>query len=243
MVMRLLVISDIHGNLSALEAVLKDSDRFHPDGIAMLGDFIDYGMRSNEVVACLASIGIPITCALWGNHEEAIMNGDYTRFSSLRGSECAQRTAKMLSQSTMAWLEALPGKSGMQQFVFGGNRFLALHGSLTDPFWGTITPKNAAAEDFEKVDIVLSGHNHVPHAFSLFAAANAPAMRNKRRVCFLNPGSVGQPRNHSPKACYAIWDSEMGVSLVSVDYPLDEEQALYDGSVDDFYRTRLAIGV
>ena len=69
-------------------------------------------------------------------------------------------------------------------------------------------------------------------------------MRNKKSVLFINPGSVGQPRNHNPNAQYAILDSEsMSVELKSIKYPVDKAMDLYDGSVDDFYRKRLEKGV
>ena len=69
-------------------------------------------------------------------------------------------------------------------------------------------------------------------------------MRNKKSVLFINPGSVGQPRNHNPKAQYAILDSEsMSVELKSIKYPVDKAMDLYDGSIDDFYRKRLEKGI
>ena len=69
-------------------------------------------------------------------------------------------------------------------------------------------------------------------------------MRNKKSVLFVNPGSVGQPRNHNPDAQYAVLDSEsMSIELKSVKYPKDKAMELYDGSIDDFYRKRLENGV
>ena len=69
-------------------------------------------------------------------------------------------------------------------------------------------------------------------------------MRNKKSVLFINPGSVGQPRNHNPNAQYAILDTEtMGVELRAVEYPVDEAMDLYDGSIDKFYQTRLKNGI
>ena len=69
-------------------------------------------------------------------------------------------------------------------------------------------------------------------------------MRNKKSVLFINPGSVGQPRNHNPNAQYAVLDSEsMSVELRSIEYPVDKAMDLYDGSIDDFYRKRLEKGV
>ncbi|MDY6323634.1 MAG: metallophosphoesterase [Catonella sp.] len=95
--MQLIVLSDIHGNLTALNAVLDNiHEHYEPDAIAILGDFIDYGMRSNEVIERVKAIQIPIVCNIWGNHERAIMLNDYTRFSSQRGVDSAKNTAKKL---------------------------------------------------------------------------------------------------------------------------------------------------
>ena len=78
----------------------------------------------------------------------------------------------------------------------------------------------------------------------MFYEVNDPEMRNKKSILFINPGSVGQPRNHNPNAQYAILDSEtMGVELKSVNYPKDKAMNLFDGSVDDFYRKRLENGI
>lgn len=242
--MQLLILSDIHGNLSALDAVLADvAHRFEPEGAVLLGDVIDYGMRSNEVVGRLQELSVPLIASVWGNHEKAIIDEDFSRFSSQRGEECARHTATELATSTKTWLQSAMESSGLLTFTWGDQRVLVVHGSLDDPFWGTIAPGSFDAEAYADYDVVLSGHSHVPHVFMAFAPTDDPAMRNKRAIVFLNPGSVGQPRNHDPRASYLIWDTEHGFSLNSVEYDIAQEQALYDGTVDEFYRDRLALGV
>lgn len=242
--MQMLILSDIHGNLTALNSVLEDAQsRFSVDSIALLGDVIDYGPRSNEVVERLKSIDIPYVCALWGNHEKAIRDGDYSRFSSERGVTCAQNTRENLSCETVAWIDSLPGRKGMQEFEYLKKKILAVHGSLDDPFWQAIEPLSVRPEDYCSWDIVLSGHNHIPHAFQLFYEVNDASMRNKRRVAFINPGSVGQPRNHDPRAHYALWDSQGGVCLCAVEYDIHAEQALYSNRIDVFYKARIKRGI
>ena len=243
--MRLLILSDIHANLTALDAVLDDAERmFAPDAVALLGDYVDYGMRPNEAIERIRSIQLPVVCALWGNHEDAIMREDWGRFSSPRGSQSAQFTRGLLSQSSLDWISGLEGRTGSQEFELCEKRFLAVHGSMVDAYWKAVNSADQLDEqDYSGYDFVLSGHNHVPHFFARFYPCDNPVMRNKKKTTFINPGSVGQPRNHDPRAHYAIWDSESGVTLRAVSYNIQVEQELYDGSIDEFYRTRLLVGV
>lgn len=241
--MKLLVLSDIHANLSALDAVLEEALAEGPDAVAYLGDYIDYGMRPNEVVARLAALDLPVACAIWGNHEDAILAGHYGRFSTPRGEASARYMETLLEDDTRTWLEDIPGKSGMLEFEWAGLKCLAIHGSLADPYWKALDVASADLSAYEAYDVVLSGHNHIPNVYQAFYAADAPLMRNKRRCLFVNPGSVGQPRNHDTRAHYALLDSQGPVTLGAVPYDIAFEQALYNGNVDDFYRARLALGV
>ena len=99
--MNLLVLSDIHGNQEALRAVLTYMGRaYQIDGCVLLGDLIDYGMHSNEVVQLLRNVQYPILCNILGNHEQAILTQDYDRFSSERGRQCARYTRSILNDHT-----------------------------------------------------------------------------------------------------------------------------------------------
>ncbi|MDY6357767.1 MAG: metallophosphoesterase family protein [Catonella sp.] len=241
--MQLIVLSDIHGNLTALNAVLDNiHEHYEPDAIAILGDFIDYGMRSNEVIERVKAIQIPIVCNIWGNHERAIMLNDYTRFSSQRGVDSAKNTAKKLSDESKMYLSSLNGKDGQKQFTWNGLKFLAIHGSLEDAFWKSITPEGSHA-GYEEYDYVLSGHSHLPHIFPVYYKSDNAALRNKKKTIFINPGSVGQPRNQNPKAQYAVIDTVKGIFLNSVEYDIALEQSFFDSSVDQFYKERLTLGV
>ena len=132
---------------------------------------------------------------------------------------------------------------GRYEFEIDNKKVLAIHGSLNDYYWKAIFPDNLNGQ-YSDFDIVLSGHSHYPHVFQHFCEVDNPDMRNKKAVLFINPGSVGQPRNHNPNAQYAILDTDsMSVELRYVKYPKDKAMALYDGSVDDFYRKRLENGI
>ena len=129
------------------------------------------------------------------------------------------------------------------EFTLDGKRCLAVHASLDDVFWKAVMPDNVRG-DYKDFDIVFSGHSHYPHTFAKFYETCDPKRRNKHAALFVNPGSVGQPRNHDPQAQYAIFDSQtQSVMMRRVKYPVDKAMSLYDGSVDDFYRARLEYGV
>lgn len=236
------ILSDIHGNLFALKEVINDFDDI--DYVILLGDLIDYGMQSNEVVEFIKDVlSLKIICNIWGNHEKAILTEDFNHFSSERGVESAKFTKSQLSNYSMDYLNNKLIHSGKYEFELDDKKVLAIHGSLNDSYWNAIFPDNLNG-DYLEYDIVLSGHSHYPHVFQKFYDVDNPDMRNKKSVLFVNPGSVGQPRNHNPNAQYAVLDSEtMSVMLKSVEYPKDSAMSLYDGSIDDFYRKRLYNGI
>lgn len=236
------ILSDIHGNLFALREVANDFEDI--DYIILLGDLIDYGMQSNEVVEYIKeNFSSKIICNIWGNHEKAILKEDFNHFSSQRGVDSAKFTNSQLKDEVKDYLNNDLVQEGKFEFEIGDKKVLAVHGSLNDYYWKAIFPDNVNG-DYLDYDIVLSGHSHYPHIFHKFYDADNPDMRNKKSVLFVNPGSVGQPRNHNPDAQYAVLDSEsMSIELKSVKYPKDKAMELYDGSIDDFYRKRLENGV
>lgn len=238
------ILSDIHGNLQALQAVHNDMKQLEISGLILLGDLVDYGMQSNEVISYLRQEMVyPIICNLWGNHERAILLGDYSRFSSQRGVESAQYTASILTGQSKDYLDAALDHKGMTEFFIHRKKCLAVHGSANDPYWRSICPDELSG-DYSEYDIVFSGHSHCSHAFTKFYDADDPAMRNKHAVLFVNPGSVGQPRNHHPEAQYALLKlPEQSVYLRSVPYDIKAAQAYYHGKRDDFYRSRLSYGI
>ena len=238
------VLSDIHGNMFALDAVVMDMAKFPVDGIILLGDIIDYGMQSNEVTEYIRANWFgKIICNIWGNHERAILTGDFDGFSSERGVRCAKHTASLLSEKTVEYLNAELVRDGIFEFELKGRKLLAVHGSLEDRYWKAIAPDNLRG-DYRDYDIVLSGHSHYSHFFTKFYESDDPDRRDKHAVTFINPGSVGQPRNHNPAAQYALLDVDrMSVDMRAVSYDVDAAMSTYDGSVDDFYRARLKFGV
>lgn len=243
-----LILSDIHGNVSAFDAVLSDCKDEEFDGVIILGDCIDYGMRSNEIIAKICELGETswkdkILANILGNHEKLAIDKDLDRLSSERGKVMARYTAKMLSGSTLEYMEKVMNREGMQEFNIGNLKCLAVHGSLDDPFWTAIYPDNLN-DDYSCYDIVFSGHSHYSHCFTHFYQSDNSELRNKKAVMFINPGSVGQPRNQNPCAQYAVISiPEMKVELRAVEYDIALEQSLFPDEIDEFYKERLALGV
>jgi predicted phosphodiesterase len=132
---------------------------------------------------------------------------------------------------------------GFESKVYDGKRYLMIHGSLEDVFWSSLSTENVS-EMYREYDYVFSGHSHLPFYFEKYFVIENQSMRNKKKTVFINPGSVGQPRNHNPRACYCVFDTVNGsVHLNNVEYDVVHEQSLYTCEVDEFYSRRLSKGV
>lgn len=241
--MKIIILSDIHGNKAALEVVHNYILEKNPGGMILLGDLVDYGPHSNEVIQMLQQIKTPLFCNISGNHERAIFTEDYGRFSTDRGRDSARYTRANLTQQSWNYISASMEKSGQKVFFVEGKKCLAVHGSLKDEFWDAIGPDDAL-EEYCDYDYVFSGHSHLPHVFSKYYKADNPVTRNKKRTVFVNPGSVGQPRNLNPRAQFAVWDTVTDeIALKGITYDIKKEQEAFSEAVDAFYKKRLESGV
>ena len=243
-----LILSDIHGNVSAFDSVIADCQDDDFTGIILLGDLIDYGMRSNEIVQKLVELENgswkgKIIVNIWGNHEKLVVDKDLERLSSDRGRVMAQYTAKQLSSGSVGYINTHMNKDGIQRFNLGDLNCLAVHGSLDDNYWKAIGPENLRGE-YMDYDMVFAGHSHYSHCFTHFYPVENLELRNKKAVMFINPGSVGQPRNQNPYAQYAVLClPSKRVELRAVEYEVVYEQSLYPDEIDEFYKMRLTKGV
>lgn len=236
-----LILSDIHGNLSALESILN-AVTHNLDGVILLGDNIDYGMRSNEVLSKLSSLDTKILVNIWGNHEYAILNNEYESFSTERGVTSAKNTSEHLNSSSIDYLLNFMSSSFVE-FRINDTLCLAIHGSLDDIYWKSLG-FDTADEKYMKYDIVFSGHSHQPHYFEKYYPSDNPNTRHKKKTVFVNPGSVGQPRNLNPNAQGILWDEDAGSFVfLSEAYDIVFEQSLFVPPIDSFYRDRLEYGV
>jgi predicted phosphodiesterase len=205
--MRVAVISDIHANLHALEAVLAEVDREAPDEVWCLGDVVGYGPRPNE---CCDLVRERAAISLCGNHDLAVLGTlDVTEFSG-DAATAARWTTGVLGEDQRIWLaslEPLARRDGAQLF----------HASARDPVWEYVLSEQAALASLLATDAaaVLVGHSHVALALVLaddevvggLAPGGAEVERGDARW-LLNPGSVGQPRDGDPRAAWLLLDDE-----------------------------------
>lgn len=203
--MRVAVISDIHGNLAALEAVLEAIEAEAPDEIWFLGDLVGYGPRPNE---CVALLRPKANVFLSGNHDLGVLGTiDLLEFSGDAGA-AARWTSGILDPDARTFLESLEPK--------GEARGVGLfHGSARDPVWEYVLSDEAAATTFALTThpVVLVGHSHVALQVALrdplLEGGLAPAgtevdLSGARWL--LNPGSVGQPRDGDARAGWLMLD-------------------------------------
>lgn len=222
--MSILIISDIHANLAAFQAVLDDAEG-QWDTIWCLGDLIGYGPNPNECVELLRQYE---HISLSGNHDWAILGKlDVNTFNE-EAQAVVRWTQSILNDSTRIYLESLPTTMLQEPFTLA-------HASPRQPVWEYILDTYTAAVNFGYFDTpyCLVGHTHVPILFNqednfivpLPPDYGNPIQLNNHR-CIINPGSVGQPRDADPRAAYALLDIEsMTWEYRRVDYPVAETQA------------------
>jgi putative phosphoesterase len=196
--MRLGVVSDIHGNRVALEAVLDDMPAV--DRLVCAGDVVGYNPWPAECVAAVRSREIP---TVMGNHDRAVASGTAVRFNSMAkaGVEYAR---DHLDDDAMAWLAELPDERTLLD-----GRIKIVHGHPDDPDRYTY-PADFAPGLLDDEELLVMGHTHVQH-HAVFEEG-----------MLMNPGSVGQPRDGDPDAAYAVVDlDEREVDERRVTYDID----------------------
>jgi predicted phosphodiesterase len=224
--MRVLIVSDIHSNYTALETVLVVAGSF--DQLWNLGDTIGYGPRPNE---CTTVMQLYADVMIGGNHDLACLGKiDLSDFNP------DARTANIwngaqLQPDNRALLDALPPMREVDE------RFLVAHGSPREPVWEYLLSRQQAEDNFELFEhqVCLIGHSHVPLIFRqhpdghcdepMLADADLTLDLAEGYRYLLNPGSVGQPRNQDPRAAYAILDTEANTfQFKRIEYDIAQTQ-------------------
>ncbi len=205
--MRIAVLSDIHGNLVALDAVLAALGTV--DRVWHLGDVVGYGPEPDAVVARLRELG---ATGVRGNHDAAAVGGSEIEAFNPDARRAMEWTRRTIGPDTRAWLGALPIRRTEGDFT-------SVHGSPRDPIWEYITTAPVARLNLEVLDTPYGfhGHTHLPSAFrdedglvEMLSPSHGSTLALDGRRLLANPGSVGQPRDGDPRASALTLDLERG---------------------------------
>jgi putative phosphoesterase len=208
--MRIVIISDIHGNLAALDAFPERNY----DALWCIGDLVDYGPCPHEVVQWViekAGVEKAGVCVR-GNHDNAAgfsVDPNCSPPYKHLAAETLRYTQHVCGEDDMTYLRSLPLHRRM---TISGTKFYLVHAMPTNPLFG-YCPEESDLWSSEvravDTDVLVVGHTHTPF------------LRIEGKTSILNPGSLGQPKTGRPLACYAVWEDGK-ISLKEYEYPIDE---------------------
>jgi predicted phosphodiesterase len=240
---RVAVLSDVHSNLRALEAVLAEIDAGGFDEIWFLGDLVGYGPKPNE---CAALLQERAAICLAGNHDLVVLGKIEIDAFAGEAAAAARWTQTVLDDTARSFLDTLEP----QAVAPGAELF---HGSPRDPVWDYVLSDGVAAIAFvlTEAPLLLVGHSHVALELSVgheLRGEPAPAgtrveLGGLRRL--LNPGSVGQPRDGDARAAWLEIDFGTGRAIFRrTDYPVERTQAeMREVGLPEALAQRLAFGI
>lgn len=206
--MRTLIISDVHANLTALNAVLEDAEPF--ERVWCLGDLVGYGPDPNECIERVRAL--PGLKCVKGNHDAAILGEIDIKAFNHEARTSLLWLESQLSQVNRRWLSGLDERLDFDEITLA-------HGSPRNPVWEYILDLGVARENMRRFEthICLVGHTHLPCIYQM----EGDNPRSTRHLLMsegesfsidhksiLNPGSVGQPRDNDPRSAYLIYDDE-----------------------------------
>ncbi len=242
--MKYAIISDIHANLQALNTVLEKIKELSVDKIICLGDVVGYNANPNECVEIIRDLEIPTIC---GNHDAVACGLEEPWGFNPVALQAAMWTRETLSKDNLEWIKNL---SDTQQF---GN-FLIVHGAPTDRdtylfTWEDILPHVVHLEE-RQCTLCFFGHTHFPGIFSpdgsysLDEESRFSLGQTNSKIFFINPGSVGQPRDSDPRAAFGVFDTETNMyELVRIMYDVTKAaDEITAAGLPGFLAERLFLG-
>lgn len=242
------VMADIHANVPALNRVLEMLRQEHVEGYIVAGDLVGYGPYPNECIDIIK--GLPNATIVVGNHDWAVIDLEDISTFNEQAQAAIQWTKSVLTPGSVEYISSL-------EYVEHHDNWMVVHGSPRDPLDEyLITVKTAEKSiPFLKEKICFVGHSHEPLHIRHDQGQGQMEIKELRdneitvfdseSVHFFNPGSVGQPRDHNPKASCAILDTQLSTfRIVRIDYDItlvQEEMRKY--SLPEFLVKRLESGV
>ncbi len=245
--MRYLILSDLHANQPALEAVIRDAAGKY-DEIACLGDIVGYGA---DPVFAADWVREHVKWVIRGNHDKASVGLEDLEWFNPAARASALWTQSQLGGVNLEWLRALP--QGPMEL----NGFNLIHGSPVDEDEYLVGVRDAAmVSDYLDRDVSFFGHTHLQGGFLLHRNGvkrlPKPAMDQSELTVelepgsayLINPGSVGQPRDGDPRAGYAVYHAEQRfVTYYRVPYDVaDAQRRIRAAGLPDTLASRLATG-
>jgi predicted phosphodiesterase len=241
---RVAVLSDVHGNLHALHAVLEAIGEEHVDATWCLGDLVGYGPQPNE---CCAEVERAASICLAGNHDLGVLGRLPLEDFTDEAAAAARWSQSVLTAEARAYLEGLQSSQATAEAEL-------FHASPRDPVWEYVLGEEAALAAFHltSAPLVLVGHSHVALAFVLederldgSVAPDGVELDLGSGRFLLNPGSVGQPRDGDPRAAYLVLDLGAKRALYRrVPYPVERTQEeIRERGLPEALADRLAHGL
>ena len=217
------VISDVHSNLEALDAVLEDIRKRKIEKVFFLGDAVGYGPNPNECVEILKD---NCEVLLAGNHDWASLGITDIEYFNEYAKEAILWTMKVLHERNRKTLSTFPITKLMKK-----ENILFVHSTPKEPEqWHYLLTLWDAEINFHYFDqrICILGHSHQPFVIEKFPSGEMITHRREARLgkgerYIINAGSVGQPRDRDPRACYVVLEGER-VEFIRVPYPVEKTQ-------------------
>jgi diadenosine tetraphosphatase ApaH/serine/threonine PP2A family protein phosphatase len=239
---RYAVVSDVHGNLDALEAAFATIRE--DDALLCLGDIVGYGPQPNE---CVERIRARATATVLGNHDVAAIDDFGLAYFNPAAKEAMKWTQRVLTPENRDWLDSLG-------YEFRMPDFLLVHGAPVN-YFEYVLDKAAAARAFAATDapLIFIGHTHIAEVYALrpdgaiehrhLQQGGEVALEDGVRY-LVNVGSIGQPRDLNPRCSFGFYDStERTVSVSRVEYPIARvQEKIASVHLPDALARRLVVG-
>lgn len=241
--MKIALISDVHSNLEALEEVLRDIEKEGVEKIHFLGDAVGYGIDPNK---CINLISKHCDIKLLGNHDYAALG------------LVSMKEFNKVAKTSVEWTQTKLKKKSIEKLAdFELNStfldYALVHASPGDPdSWDYVLDDTRAKEQFKcfTQSICFIGHSHIPTVYieetdgTISSRLSETLELDKDLRYIINIGSVGQPRDNDPRACYIIVDTDSSImEYRRVEYDIDKTQAkMRKAMFPDFLVERIAVG-
>lgn len=241
--MKIAIFSDIHSNMEAFQAVISDIDRQNVDQKLFLGDIVGYGPNPNE---CIELLKENSDVVLGGNHDWAAVGMTDTSYFNEYAKESMNWTIETLTDENKEYLKTLPPNAVLDDFQIA-------HSTPLEPKeWHYIMSVKDAQDNYPALekDLCFIGHSHQPVIIEFMDGINVLPIKDmykqldKNRKYIINVGSVGQPRDSNPDACYLIYEMETGdIQYRRVEYNIKRVQKrMTRFKLPNYLIERIAVG-